>query len=1336
MRTTVRLFFLLCFIALCSFFSFSARAQMAGNYTINPAQPASSTNFHSFNDAINALKGGLSAPVVIDVAPNSGPYNEQLFLDHTIPTTATNTLTFNCNGVTLTFLAKDGDQKSGVLLDSIDYVTFDSLVIVPQGQEIDEFGYGFHLMHDADHNTIRRCRIINKHNLYDPLRNDNIVINGIDSYAMEPYISLCDSNLITGNYISGGFSGITITSNPTGDQDPVYVKGNIITNNIITDIENAGVCLNGYSQETLVSGNDISAPNAMWAAGIRIFHFNEGCIISNNRIHQIHNPYGWEVIGIEINATGEPGKENIIANNCIYDIVGDAEQVGIIVRYGSPASYVKIIHNTILLDDQSATGSGDTYGINLGQNTENVVVMNNIVSITRNTTSSNYGLFLEAAVPALVCDHNNLYVSSPSAAVNAVGALDWVPYASLAEWQTATGNDTHSASHDPLFTQAANGNLYPGQGALNDMGVYVNIDTDITGATRSNSTPDIGAYEFAAPPCTIPVAGNIIVSPTTTICEGSTVTLNLQGQSSGTGQTYVWQMDSELNGAFDTAASLVLSSPAFDITPSISRYYRAAVTCGANTVYTAPIQIYVEPALEAGAYTIDPAQPTGGANFNSFSDAISAMHCGVRGHVVFNVAAGTYSQQVIIPNIPRTSATRTITFKGNNSNLVFTSADSEERAVIKLNGCSYVTIEGFNISVPGAVEGNYGFGIQLINNADHNTIRKNTITLNKTSTSDNFAGIVMSPKADHAANIHLVNESDSNTIVNNTIHGGFYGITCTSYDFGRFVAGNKILNNTINDVYAYGIYVSGTSGALIEGNEISRPTRTNSSPTFMALVADLRNHGLTISKNRIHHLLDGIPDANNLLMGIVLNNCTAPADLPNTVVNNLVYHFTGKGKQLGLYYYGSDNTRFYHNTVSLEDSSLFAHAVTDATHGFSVFGPSTTGLEFENNNITIKRSGEGIQYCMYIEPATVFSANHNNLFIQQGHQHYIGYDGGGGASYSTLDEWRGITGQDAASIALDPQYKNPAVGDFTPSSMEFENKGIYKTIDVDINDIPRSTVQPDIGAFEFFTCTEFPAVQVKNPSFTVCNGTAVNFEIENPEGNKTYNWYDAASGGELVHTGASFAFPSISSPVEYWVEARTEEGCASLQRVHVKALSLAPLTKAPEVSVDTATVNTIRFKWTAVPGATTYEVSRDGVYFTMPSSGPGGLTHTITGLNPSDSVTIVVRARAVLECQQTVSERAGGRTLTNQFFIPNTFTPNGNGQNDVFKVYSNVLKGLHLMIFNQWGEKVFETTNLQNGWDGSFRGKPQPVGVYVYVARLLFEDGVTVTQKGTINLVR
>jgi gliding motility-associated-like protein len=61
---------------------------------------------------------------------------------------------------------------------------------------------------------------------------------------------------------------------------------------------------------------------------------------------------------------------------------------------------------------------------------------------------------------------------------------------------------------------------------------------------------------------------------------------------------------------------------------------------------------------------------------------------------------------------------------------------------------------------------------------------------------------------------------------------------------------------------------------------------------------------------------------------------------------------------------------------------------------------------------------------------------------------------------------------------------------------------------------------------------------------------------------------------------------------------------------------------------------------------------------------------------------------------------------------------------------------MRLMIFNQWGEKIFETSNQQNGWDGTYKGKQQPVGVYVYVLSMTLQDGTVVNKKGTINLIR
>lgn len=66
------------------------------------------------------------------------------------------------------------------------------------------------------------------------------------------------------------------------------------------------------------------------------------------------------------------------------------------------------------------------------------------------------------------------------------------------------------------------------------------------------------------------------------------------------------------------------------------------------------------------------------------------------------------------------------------------------------------------------------------------------------------------------------------------------------------------------------------------------------------------------------------------------------------------------------------------------------------------------------------------------------------------------------------------------------------------------------------------------------------------------------------------------------------------------------------------------------------------------------------------------------------------------------------------FFIPNAFTPDGDGLNEVFKVEGVGLNEFQLYIFNRWGQLIFESKDPEVGWDGTFKGNPVQVDVYVY----------------------
>lgn len=95
-------------------------------------------------------------------------------------------------------------------------------------------------------------------------------------------------------------------------------------------------------------------------------------------------------------------------------------------------------------------------------------------------------------------------------------------------------------------------------------------------------------------------------------------------------------------------------------------------------------------------------------------------------------------------------------------------------------------------------------------------------------------------------------------------------------------------------------------------------------------------------------------------------------------------------------------------------------------------------------------------------------------------------------------------------------------------------------------------------------------------------------------------------------------------------------------------------------------------------------------------------------------------------------------------FIPNLFTPNNDGNNDVFKVYGSNIVSLDLRIYNRWGEIVYQSNDTQEileiGWDGKFNNKEQPAGTYLWKVNGKFDNGDDVTangqQSGSLLLVR
>ena len=91
---------------------------------------------------------------------------------------------------------------------------------------------------------------------------------------------------------------------------------------------------------------------------------------------------------------------------------------------------------------------------------------------------------------------------------------------------------------------------------------------------------------------------------------------------------------------------------------------------------------------------------------------------------------------------------------------------------------------------------------------------------------------------------------------------------------------------------------------------------------------------------------------------------------------------------------------------------------------------------------------------------------------------------------------------------------------------------------------------------------------------------------------------------------------------------------------------------------------------------------------------------------------------------------------SDQLFVPTAFTPNGDGKNDVWKVRTKGEVQIYVAIYNRWGEKVYDSYDINKGWDGTYQGKNAAAGSYAYYLTIICENNHQYFKKGNITLIR
>ncbi|MBX2927480.1 MAG: PKD domain-containing protein [Saprospiraceae bacterium] len=290
------------------------------------------------------------------------------------------------------------------------------------------------------------------------------------------------------------------------------------------------------------------------------------------------------------------------------------------------------------------------------------------------------------------------------------------------------------------------------------------------------------------------------------------------------------------------------------------------------------------------------------------------------------------------------------------------------------------------------------------------------------------------------------------------------------------------------------------------------------------------------------------------------------------------------------------------------------------------------------------------------------------------------------------------------------------------------------------------TVSPPAGSSTYYVratddngCTEVTSVTVNNfpiaaiitPPVVLCvPATTTQIGVVNldPSQNLTYNWSPAnavtpPSGNPIVTVNATIA-QNIS------VLLTNQFGCEQTLSTTVTILDLpgtVTATATPDEVIlgdpsqlDVIGCDDCMFNWTPAESLSASDIRN-------PVATPDRTTeYTVTvskdGCSADLRVTVVVN----FLCEEPY------------IFFPSAFTPNGDGENDVLRVRARppLVLEVNWVIYNRWGQKMFEATNLNDSWDGTFKGKDLPPDVYGFHLIVSCPGGEQFVKKGNVTLLR
>lgn len=207
--------------------------------------------------------------------------------------------------------------------------------------------------------------------------------------------------------------------------------------------------------------------------------------------------------------------------------------------------------------------------------------------------------------------------------------------------------------------------------------------------------------------------------------------------------------------------------------------------------------------------------------------------------------------------------------------------------------------------------------------------------------------------------------------------------------------------------------------------------------------------------------------------------------------------------------------------------------------------------------------------------------------------------------------------------------------------------------------------------------------------------------------------------------------PTAANP-RVWPAATTSYELTTFSGGCEVARSTVTVTVDPLPDIDAGEDRTIGLNET-----TRLQASGGEAYLWSPSAGLSDSTSSTSEIQPLETTTYTLLGTDIKGC---VNQDSVTINVRSEVFVPNLFTPNQDGNNDIFHVYGTGVKEIELVVFDRNGQELFRSNALETGWDGTVNGAEVPSGNYVWAIKGRYFDDRPLEfngkNKGTVRLVR